>query len=92
MLSHRTKDFQTYWGSGKPGTAFKEDETLGYIQRQKGLPKKTLMASFLDPRTKDLSTMASADSILLLAYVRNKMSKDAKEQHPVRISYVFISC
>lgn len=88
MLSHRTKGFDTYWGSGIPGTAFKENETLGYIQRQKGLPKKTLMASFLDPRTKDLSTMAPADSILLLAYIRNEMLKDEKEQHPVVLDLV----
>jgi hypothetical protein len=71
--------------SGKPGTVFKENDTLRYIQRKKGLPKKKLMASFLDPRTKDLSTMAPADSILLLAYRRNVL-KDEKEQHPVRIS------
>jgi hypothetical protein len=54
ILAHNTKGFNTYWGTGAPGTIFTENETLGNFQRQKGLPKKTLMASFLDPRTKDL--------------------------------------
>ena len=83
LLSHRTKGFNTYWGSGAPGTVFLENETLGYISRQKGLPKKTLMASFLDPRTKDLSTMDPEDSRPLLEYIRNEMLKDEKELQPM---------
>ena len=83
ILSNCTKGFNTYWGSGAAGTVFIENETLGYISRQKGLPKKTLMASFLDPRTKDMSTMDPEDSVPLLAYIRNEMFKDEKELQPV---------
>jgi zinc finger BED domain-containing protein 1 (E3 SUMO-protein ligase ZBED1) len=79
ILSHNTKGFNTYWGTGAPGTVFTENETLGNFQRQKGIPKKTLMASFLDPRTKDLSTMHILDSIPLIDLVRNEMLKSEIE-------------
>jgi zinc finger BED domain-containing protein 1 (E3 SUMO-protein ligase ZBED1) len=79
ILAHNTKGFNTYWGTGAPGTVFTENETLGNFQRQKGIPKKTLMASFLDPRTKDLSTMHILDSIPLIDLVRNEMLKSEIE-------------
>lgn len=78
LLDDRTNGFNTYWGSGASGTLFNENETLGYRQRQKGLPKKTLMACFLDPRTKDMSNIPEADNVPLMEYIRNGILRGRK--------------
>ena len=83
LLSDRTNGFNTYWGKGEAGTVFKENETLGYMQRQKGLPKKTLLAYFLDPRTKDLLALDDQDVEQLLLYVRNEVLIAARELEAV---------
>jgi hypothetical protein len=83
LLRDQTNGFNTYWGSGENGTVFHENETLGYRQRQKGIPKKTLMACFLDPRTKDMSSLENIDSEDVLEFVRGEMLKIAKENEAV---------
>ena len=79
LLNDRTNGFNSYWGSGAAGTLFTENDTLGYRQRQKGLPKKTLMACFLDPRTKDMSNISEADNVPLIEYVRSEILRVVKE-------------
>lgn len=84
LLHDQTNGFNTYWGSGQAGTIFREIETLSYRQRQKGIPKKTLMACFLDPRTKDMSSLESVDrDEVVVEYVRDEMLKVAKENEVV---------
>lgn len=52
FLNHEVNGLNTYFGSGEEGTIFTENDTLGYMQRQKGIPKSSLIAYALDPRTK----------------------------------------
>ena len=54
MLKDDTNGYNTYWGSGEPGTIFDEHLTIGNRNRAKGCPLPTLIASALDPRLKHL--------------------------------------
>lgn len=78
-MNDRTKGFNNYWGQGDYGTVFTENDSYGYMSRQKGLPKKTMMASFLDPRTKDMATMDELDIVPLVALIRGEMLRSEKE-------------
>ena len=79
LLDDPTNGFNNYWGKGENNTIFRESETLGNMQRQKGIPKKTLLAYFLDPRTKDLLALCNDDVLELLEYVRSEVLIIAKE-------------
>lgn len=70
---------QTYWGSGVAGTIHNQNNTLGARQRQVGIPKKTLMASFLDPRTKDMMFFSELDRNEVTKMVRKELIKLAYE-------------
>ena len=61
MLTDGTSGFNTYWGSGAPGTIFDEHSTMGPRNRQKGCPLPTLIASALDPRLKHLPFLNDVD-------------------------------
>lgn len=53
LLSDEVNGLNAYFGSGEPGTIFTENDTRSVNQsRQKGFNKKTLLAYYLDPRTK----------------------------------------
>ena len=43
---------EIHWGCGIPGTVAIEHLTFGPNRRPKGIPKRALMASLLDPRFK----------------------------------------
>lgn len=79
LLNDPTNGFNTYWGEGRSGTIFRENETLGNMQRQKGLPKKTLLAYFLDPRTKDLLALDTQDAADIVEYATSQVLQTAKE-------------
>ena len=61
MLDDGTNGFNTYWGSGEPGTIFDEHLTDGNRNRKKGCPFPTLIASALDPRLKHLPFLDDVD-------------------------------
>lgn len=48
LLCDQTNGSNKCWRSGLVGTILRENETLGYRQRQKGIPEKTLMTCFFD--------------------------------------------
>ena len=79
LLDDPTNGFNNYWGKGETNTVFRENETLGNMQRQKGIPKKTLLAYFLDPRTKDLLALGNDDIAELLEYTKVEVLKVARE-------------
>ena len=66
-------DFNKRWRSGLPGTIWRESDTLGERKRPKGIPKATLIATFLDPRTKNLNTLNMLDKGFIEAAVREKL-------------------
>ena len=45
-------NFNTHWGKGEAGTVLDEHKTEGPNRRPKGVPLLTLLATFVDPRTK----------------------------------------
>jgi zinc finger BED domain-containing protein 1 (E3 SUMO-protein ligase ZBED1) len=69
MLNDGTNGFNTYWGSGEPGTIFDEQKTVGNRNRKKGCPFPTLIASALDPRLKHLPFLDGVDKAKVWAAV-----------------------
>lgn len=65
-------DFNQRWGSGEDGSVFTENQVRGDRQRQKGIPKKTLMAAALDPRTKSLGYIGPTDREAIWTAVINE--------------------
>ena len=61
MLNDPVNGFNTYWGSGEPGSVFEEHLTLGARNRKKGCPFPTLIAAALDPRMKQLPFLDYSD-------------------------------
>lgn len=53
--------FEDRWGSGEPGSVYSEHLTRGYRQIRKGLPKITMLAAAIDPRTKKLKGIPPDD-------------------------------
>lgn len=80
MLSHEVKGFDKYWGSGVENTLFDENESVGRSNRQKGFPRNTLLAAFLDPRTKSLRSFGVADKLKIHNHVKMQMQKLIEEK------------
>jgi hypothetical protein len=66
-------DFNKHWGTGSDGTVWLENQTLGERNRPKGIPQATLMATFLDPRTKDLRELGNTDKAFVLKAIKEKL-------------------
>jgi hypothetical protein len=73
LLHDGTNGFNTYWGSGDPGTIFDEHKTIGTRNRKKGCPFPTLIASALDPRLKHLPFLDEVDKAKVWAAVLELM-------------------
>ena len=56
-------------------TLFDENESVGRSNRQKGFPRNTLLAAFLDLRTKSLRSFGVADKLKIHNYVKMLMQK-----------------
>lgn len=79
MLTDKVNGLNTYYGSGLAGTIMGENQVLGRRNRQKGFPIKTLMAAFLDPRTKDLNFFEELDKSDIVDAVKEALYELAAE-------------
>ena len=75
MLKDDTNGFNTYWGSGEPGTIFDEHLTIGNRNRANGCPLPTLIASALDPRLKHLPFLDEVDKAKVWSTVLTLMQE-----------------
>ena len=95
MLTHEVKGFDKYWGSGAENTLFDENESVGRSNRQKGFPRNTLLAAFLDPRMKSLRSFGATDKLKIHNHIKMLMQKviDEKEAStPIEIVVpIFVS-
>ena len=81
------KGFNKYWGSSVENTLFDENENVGRGNRQKGFPRNTLLASFLDPRSKALRGFGVGDKMKIHNHVKLLMQKVQEQRcldvHPL---------
>jgi hypothetical protein len=91
MITDPTNGLNTYFGSGLEGTILTENKTLGSRKRQKGFAIKTLMASFLDPRTKDMSFFEEIDRNEICDHVSDVLYLIATEGNGVVIPAVSVA-
>ena len=83
LLSLRMQEsFVQIWGSGLNGTVFNENLTRGFKNRQKGVPRKVLLATALDPRMKTLVGITPADQVQIWA----ELSLQLHELQPVPVA------
>jgi len=69
------KNLNKHWGCGETGTVVHENEKLGERKRKKGLPKWTLLAACLDPRTKDLDGIPAEEHDSLWKLLQEELIK-----------------
>jgi zinc finger BED domain-containing protein 1 (E3 SUMO-protein ligase ZBED1) len=79
MLTHKVKGLNTYWGSGEENTLLDENEVVGRGKRQKGFPRNTLLAAFLDPRSKTLKGFGIVDKNKIWNQIKIMMHAVAEE-------------
>ena len=75
-------DFNRRWGTGAEGTVFGENAERTFRNRQKGLPKKVMLAAALDPRTKTLNGIPNEDKQQIMEQLKVEMLKVAQESRP----------
>lgn len=80
MLTHRTKGFEMYWGTGEKNSLFDENEQVGRGNRQKGFPRFTLLAAALDPHTKSLQGFGTMDKTKIWCEIKRIMTSIAIER------------
>ncbi len=74
--------FCAEWGSGEEGSVFGEREVRGARNRVKGLPYKTMLASVVDPRTKNLDIgLSPADKEKVWAALQYEVEQLYLEDH-----------
>lgn len=83
MLVHPVNGMNTYWGSGDIDTLFEEINEIGRGNRQKGLPRNTLLAAALDPRSKKLKGMGANDKNKIWNELRKRMRAVHEAREPV---------
>ena len=79
-ITHLAEDMKCYfesrWGCGQPGTVFCEEIVRGPRRVRVGIPKKILLASALDPRTKALACIPQIDQIKIWEAVSAEAQKE----------------
>jgi hypothetical protein len=76
--------FEIHWGSGIPGTVAIEHLTFGPNRRPKGIPKRALMASLLDPRFKFGPGLSEDDKTYLFNCILEGTTATARAQDDVQ--------
>ena len=66
------ENFNKHWGDGMPGTVYDESIVHGR-ERPRGIPRRTLLATYLDPRTKDLAVLDNIDKSLIKHAIKEKL-------------------
>jgi len=72
------EDFNIRWGSGTDGTVFNEHLTLGLRNRPKGIPRLTLLATFVDPRTKSMTGLGNIEIAQVRQAIKSMAVEDSK--------------
>lgn len=80
LATEMLTDFNTRWGTGVEGTVFSLNLHRVANNRQQGLPRATLLAAALDPRTKSLVGIPDNDQGLLWEEVKAKMLERMQQQ------------
>jgi hypothetical protein len=69
------ENFNSHWGSGDEGTVWNENFSEAPRRRQKGLPRKVLLAAALDPRTKAMVGVPEQDQIVVWSDLKTELLK-----------------
>jgi len=76
--------FNQHWGEGLPGTVAREHLTEGPNRRPKGIPRLTLVASILDPRTIFGPGLTEEDKRQVTQVIYNRLLILANEEDVAR--------
>jgi len=72
------EDFNIRWGSGIDDSVFNEHLTLGTRNRPKGIPRLTLLATFVDPRTKSMTGLGNIEIAQVRQAIKSMAVEDSK--------------